>query len=68
MRILAQMSGLVRLTHAARDWCKALAGRDNSGSVREEYTYVRHGNAVWVRRVVDTALERGGHAQAADLS
>jgi hypothetical protein len=38
-----------------------------SGSVREEHTYVRHGNAVWVRRVVDTALVRGGHARAADM-
>lgn len=38
-----------------------------SGSVREEHTYVRHGNAVWVRRLLDTALVRGGHARAADM-
>ncbi|SHJ52817.1 hypothetical protein SAMN02745146_3358 [Hymenobacter daecheongensis DSM 21074] len=38
-----------------------------SGSVREEHTYSRSGNTLWVRRVVDTALVRGGHARPEDL-
>jgi hypothetical protein len=38
-----------------------------SGSVREEHTYSRSGNTLWVRRMVDTALVRGGHARPEDL-
>jgi hypothetical protein len=38
-----------------------------SGSVRETHTYLRRGNTVWVRRLVDTALVRGGHARLQDL-
>jgi hypothetical protein len=38
-----------------------------SGSVREEHVYSRRGNTVWVRRLVDSALVRGGHARLEDL-
>ncbi|RFP64299.1 hypothetical protein D0N36_14665 [Hymenobacter lapidiphilus] len=38
-----------------------------SGSVREAHAYIRQGNTVRVRRVVDTALVRAGHARREEV-